>query len=264
MIDQISMWQMVTDLCLVTAILVMAFRSVKSSRIQTLIPQLLETEARVAKLIVDTEAAAQHMNDTLLRREQNIYRYLNDLAKNEKEISLSIVEGESLTKELALLTEGAYRESRELAKLIEDAQMICNQEGADSRREENTMQVDPPPQSEHGGRLEIEKEVFSTKTSSKKAAEWIEENFTVETPKKVQKTSSLQRLQNIYKAAEDMLREGISSEEVTEKTGLAPDAVGRLAEMIEIEREEESAQAVRVERPSSDERLGVLGSIRRE
>ena len=62
------MWQMVTDLGLVTAILVLAFRSVKSSRIQTLIPQLLETEARVAKLIVDTEAAAQHMNDTLLRR----------------------------------------------------------------------------------------------------------------------------------------------------------------------------------------------------
>ncbi len=264
MIDQISMWQMVTDLCLVTAILVLAFRSVKSSRIQTLIPQLLETEARVTKLIADTEAAAQHMNDTLLRREQNIYRYLNDLAKNEKEISLSIVEGESLTKELALLTEGAYRETRELAKLIEDAQVIWNQKGDDSRGEENGIEVDPPTQSERGSRLEIEKEVFSTRTTSKKAAEWIEDNFKVETPKKVETKSSLQRLQNIYKAAEDMLREGISSEEVTEKTGLASDAVERLAEMVEIEREEENTQAMRVERASSDERLGVLGAIRRE
>lgn len=257
MVEQISMWQMVTDLCLVTAILILAFRFVKSSRLQALLPQLLETEARITRLIAEAESAAQHLNDTLLRREQNIHRYLADVEKSEKEISLSIVEGESLTKELALLTEGAYRETKELERMLKEIK------GARTVRPSVTEEVDTDSRSERRSGIQIEKEVFTTRAESKRASEWLETDFTEEHPQPVENKTSLQKLQNIYKAAEDMLREGDSSEDVAEKTGLDIDGVARLAEMIEIERQEEREQTLAANRTAKDNRLGVLGGLRR-
>lgn len=256
MIEQISMWQMVIDLCLVTAILILAFRFVKSSRLQAMIPQLLETEARISRLIVEAESAAQHLNDTLLRREQNIHRYLADVEKCEKEISLSIVEAESLTKELALLTEGAYRERKELEQAVRTGAEIHPSNSARSAR----VEKEDTTQATSG--LTIEKEVFTTRAESRKASEWLEPEFQEESPQEVVVKNPLQRLQNIYKAAEDMLRDGSSTEEVAEKTGLEIDGVSRLAEMIEIEVQEEKESAMRANRKVNDKRLGVLGSSR--
>ena len=257
MIEQISMWQMVIDLCLVTAILILAFRFVKSSRLQAMIPQLLETEARISRLIVEAESAAQHLNDTLLRREQNIHRYLADVEKCEKEISLSIVEAESLTKELSLLTEGAYRERKELQQSLHAGKQIHH-----GSVPATSLPVMNETTSQTTSGLVIEKEVFTTRSESRKASEWLEPEFQEESPQEVVVKNPLQRLQNIYKAAEDMLREGSSTEEVAEKTGLEIDGVSRLAEMIEIEVQEEKESAMRANRKANDKRLGVLGSSR--
>ena len=250
------MWQMVIDLCLVTAILILAFRFVKSSRLQAMIPQLLETEARISRLIVEAESAAQHLNDTLLRREQNIHRYLADVEKCEKEISLSIVEAESLTKELALLTEGAYRERKELEQAMRIGAEIRPSTSATS------VSVEKEGTAQKASGLTIEKEVFTTRSESRKASEWLEPEFQEESPQEVVVKNPLQRLQNIYKAAEDMLRDGSSTEEVAEKTGLEIDGVSRLAEMIEIEVQEEKESVMRANRKANDKRLGVLGSSR--
>jgi hypothetical protein len=72
-------------------------------------------------------------------------------------------------------------------------------------------------------------------------------------------------LQRIYKAAEQMLKKGESLEQVSAYMKLPIEGVRLLAEMIEIEREEDSrGKQIAEARAASDSRLGALGAIRRQ
>jgi hypothetical protein len=72
-------------------------------------------------------------------------------------------------------------------------------------------------------------------------------------------------LQRIYKAAEQMLKDGESIDHVSAQMKIPVEGVRLLAEMIEIEREEDSrGKQVAEARAASDSRLGALGAIRRQ
>jgi hypothetical protein len=121
MLNQLSMWQMVIDLSLVTSILVMAFRFTKSSRAQALMPRLAELEARVIALMDDTEDRAQRFSEQLIRREQNISKGAADIEKRQREMELSLNDSDALAKELSLMCESARREAAELERLVIEA-----------------------------------------------------------------------------------------------------------------------------------------------
>jgi hypothetical protein len=81
MLNHISIWQMVIDVCLVTSILVMAFRYAKSTRVHALLPRIVELEGRISVLMAETEGRAKHISEQLLRREQSLNRHISDLEK---------------------------------------------------------------------------------------------------------------------------------------------------------------------------------------
>jgi hypothetical protein len=260
MFNQISMWQMVVDLSLVTAILVIAFKSMKSSRSLNIIPQVVDLENRILKLIAESEASAKHLNDQLLRREQNIHKYVNELDKSEKEISLSVVDGESLTKELSVLCESARREVDELRQTMADLQAERAQLSATSRRS-NEFSENSYGAIDYGAPASL-----SVRSPSKRAPDWMDmfDSPRVEREPVQSRAPSAATLKDLYSTAENMLKKGQKPQEVSRKTNLPFDRVERLAQMIEIEREE----SVEKRRASStemvrDPRLGALGVGRR-
>jgi hypothetical protein len=272
---------MVIDLSLVSAILFMSFRVVKNTRVGAMIPQIADLEGRVTRLIAEAEAAAKHLNEQLLRREQNIHKYIKELDKHEKEISLAVVEGESLTKELALMCEGARREVAIVAEAIAETQDALRKLAAaeiSSASAPATTSTTKRSERKQPSRAKGEDVRFSTRATSKRASEWIEEEAdeidqplaveaatqrAVKSEPKAEK-QSVKALQNLYSTAEEMLKQGRKAEEVSEKTNLPIAGVQRLAQMIEIEREESRDRSSKsFSAAKSDPRLGALGASRR-
>jgi len=271
MFNQIATWQMVIDLCLVTSILIMAFRAIRSSRVQSMIPQMIDLESRVSKLVTEAEGVARHLNDQLLRREQNIHKYVSELEQREKEISLAVVEGESLSKELSLLCEGARRESSELARAIAEGNRVRSsmptrsesRRSAESQRRAERQQV---TDYEEDASTADDSVQFTSRGASRRASDWLEpEEFTADpAPSRTSSSrSSVQTLQDLYVTAEDMLKSGRKPKEVSERTKLPVEGVERLAQMIEIEREEKIERQRAAVAPDRDSRLGALGISRR-
>ena len=267
---------MVIDVCLVTSILVMAFRFAKSSRAQALLPRIVELEGRISVLMAETEGRAKHVSDQLMRREQSLSRSIADAERREKDISLALNDGEALSKELSLLCEGARREALELERAIAESRSARDHErtkGAHDRRRGESCQRELAPIADMDREDLDEDRVFSTRTGSRRATEWMEEitapDERAARPKE-QRSPREQRpaatsLQDSYRAAEQMLKSGSAAEDVSERTSLPIEGVQRLAQMIEIEREERGGEYVRyaTRKPSSDPRLGALGVSRR-
>lgn len=280
MISQLSMWQIVVDLCLVTSILVMAFRGIKTSRMQALLPQALELQVSLRKAIAEAESASRHINDQLLRREQNLHKYVTQLERHEKELSLAVVEAESLTKELHLACESARIESKELATVIDEGEALKHSvtiasqpTQAPSSRSAGRSAATRAPSSKPAAKASVAQDEvqFSTKRSSRRAAEWIpaEEPMdvtdTVAEDREERTAPGMQALQELYGRAESMLKQGQALEQVSRVTSLPVEGVKRLAEMIEIEREEEVSQQKtrKGSKAPADPRLGALGIGRR-
>jgi hypothetical protein len=263
------MWQMVIDLCLVTSILVMTFRMAKGSRIQALLPRVAELESRVIKLISEAETAARGVHDQLLRREQNLTRYLSELESKERQMSTVLVEGESLAKELSLMCETARREAEDLTATISEM----------PRRRTETAQTSGKraPERKRGYAAESEEvdefqeddmPQFSTRARSRRATEWLEledeSDLHMAAKPSPSERSSVQRLNDLYQTAENMLKSGKKPKEVSERTKLPYEGVERLAQMIEIEREEKvERQRMNMTRSEQDARLGALAASRR-
>jgi hypothetical protein len=263
------MWQMAIDVCLVTSILVMSFRMAKSSRIQALLPRVAELEARVTKLITEAELAAKGVHDQLLRREQNISRYVSELEAKEKDMSSALNEGESLTKELSLMCETARREVHELASAISEvSRRRADSFSAQEPRATERRRSSPSELRETSEFEEDDRPQFSTRTRSRRASEWLEPTYDqqeeiAESSTQVER-SSVQRLHDLYQTAESMLKSGRKAKEVSERTKLPFEGVERLAQMIEIEREEKAEkQKLDMARTERDSRLGALAASRR-
>jgi hypothetical protein len=268
MLNHISIWQMVIDVCLITAILVMAFRYAKSSRAHLVLPRIVELEGRISVLMAETEGRAKHVSDQLLRREQHLSRYISDLEKREKDMSLTLNEGEALTKELSLLCEGARREALELERAVADARSIRNEQSLPTREERRKGYERLRGSTSDAGKAnDLDQQRFSTRGDSRRAPEWMDEVTREEAPKPQPKDnrSSVRSLQDTYKTAEQMLKQGRDAEEVSERTSLPIEGVKRLAQMIEVEREERDEEVSRYPtgRRGSDPRLGALGVSRR-
>lgn len=259
---------MAIDVCLVTSILVMAFRYAKSSRAHVLLPRIIELEGRISVLMAETEGRAKHLTDQLIRREQNLSRYITDIERQEKDMQSSVREAEDLIKELSLVCEGARREAAELERVM-----------VDSRR----MYENPREPEVSGSRKEHESQfhahddamiaepsddvTFSTRRGSRRAEEWLEDAREVVEPRdSIQSTKgSFGSLRDSYKVAEEMLKEGKALEEVSRRTSLPIEGVQRLAQMIEIERDEVGKKETQFQVPPTrpDPRLGALGLSRR-
>jgi hypothetical protein len=270
----VSIWQMVIDLCLVTAVLVMAFRFARSSRAHLLIPRIIELEGRIALLLAETEGRAKHITDHLIRREQGIAKFVQEIERREKDIGLTLGEGESLAKELALICEGARREAVELERIVAEARAQGEHFRGSNRDRERISERRAASRAEDGefsasdSREDLNEGLVSERATSRSRA--LQRSAASEGSSSTQQTErsrgALKDLQASYRAAEGMLKDGRGAGEVAEITNIPLEGVQRLAQMIEIERVDGEKSSTRYgvpTKPVSDPRLGALGFSRR-
>lgn len=288
MLNQLSLWQMMVDLGLITAILVMALRWMKGSRAQALLPQTLELEASLRNLIDEAEASGRQLNDQLLRRESNIQKYLTELEESERRITRSVIEGEEVSKRLEVATSAAQRnatqqergdsyKARAYAVELDDAKAPALQAPAPQAarapqaRATRSAAEAPAATTQQAPRRSapLQSSASVQRSSYSNAPKIISRppsaagNTTQAYQKAAQPSSS--ELQQIYALAEQMLKQGAEFEQVAQRTKLPLDGVKMLSQMIETERDEESMQELQAGQViAGDPRLGALGTTRRQ
>ncbi len=297
MLNQLSLWQMMVDLGLITAILVMALRWMKGSRAQALLPQTLELEASLRNLIDEAEASGRQLNDQLLRRESNIQKYLTELEESERRITRSVIEGEEVSKRLEVAASAAQRNAtqRNAAQSNATQSNTAQQERGDSyKARAYAVELDdaeaPAPQARtpqaRATRSAAEAPAASAQQAPRRSAP-VQSSASVQhssysnAPKIISRPPSAagnttqaykkaaqpssSELQQVYALAEQMLKQGVEFEQVAQRTKLPLDGVKMLSQMIEIERDEELTQELQAGQViAGDPRLGALGTTRRQ
>lgn len=87
-----------------------------------MLPRTLELEASLRSLISDADAAGRHLNEQLLRREQNLQKLLADIAEAEGRLNRSINGGEERSKEIHIALENARELIAELKESFKEEQ----------------------------------------------------------------------------------------------------------------------------------------------
>ncbi|MEY4669097.1 MAG: hypothetical protein RL518_1796 [Pseudomonadota bacterium] len=292
MMNQIQIWRLLVDIGLITSVLTMTVRAFKASRLPSMLPKTRELEASLRSLIGDAETAGIQLNDQLLRREQNIQRALSEIQQSEARIAAAISEAEALQNKL--------QQSRvETVRVIQDLKHGFEREmqSQRSRLEEQASapHIAIPPQAPMASQASMTSNThFSTPSQPvEQSSAFIEQMYsrtplqrTVEatsaaspppqglqraaaatqtSPRSMQAQPTAAELQRVYKSAEMMIRDGQTLESVASQMKLPLEGVRLLAQMIEIEHEEDSRkQGAADAYAAKDSRLGALAAIRRQ
>jgi hypothetical protein len=201
----------------------------------------------------ETEERARQISEQLIRREQNISKNLSDIEKRQREFDLSLADSDAMTKELSLMCESARREAAELERIVVEARSSVRTLSTPALKE--SSEFTPAPRARYSDQSRAPR-ADAEKTAAQNPARPSQDKHAA---------ASVRTLQDSYRLAEQMLKEGRNTEEVSERTKLSLDGVERLAQMIEIEREERTEDRSRyaTPRPAADPRLGALGMSRR-
>ena len=280
--NQIQMWQLLVDIGLITSVLTLTTRALKASRLPGMLPKTRELESSLRGLINEAEGAGAHLNDQLLRREQNIQKALSEIQQSEARIAQTIADAESLLRKLQLTRNETVRVisdlkhgfergiQSELSRYESPAQATSAEPQA-----ERSHRVSPAPQSEIQEAADVSEFVQHTypqaglqRSGDRQAApqrqmpKELAPQAASNPDASSTKTSDLQR---IYQSAEAMIKEGQGVETVASRMKIPIEGVRLLAQMIEIEREEDSRkQDPNAKLATTDSRLGALASIRRQ
>ena len=289
MINQLSLWQLAVDLGLITAVFTIAFRSIKASRAQALLPQTLELEAALKSLMADAEIAGKHLNDQLLRRESAIQKYLTELEESERRVSRSVLEGEEVGKRIESIAATAQARLNELlaargtqaqrprqqAASEASADDIFVSEGQPATAPQRPMQAQKAParptperpSQQDPRRPQAPQRSASEAASAREPSRASASAPTARSASAYAKAASTEgsEVQKVYAAAEKMLREGVELERVAARTKLPVEGVKMLSQMIEVDRgNDESKGSETSSVMLGDPRLGALGTTRRQ
>lgn len=287
MMGQIHVWQMVVDLFLVSAILIFTFRWVKGDRAQALMPRTLELESSLRSLILEADGAGRHLNDQLLKREQSLQKLLDEITAADQKIQRAVAAGE----ERATALEKEERKARDLIGELQGVLLEFREQLASDADSVETAAPPPPRKNVRAQRdhdliddeFELERatptQPIAPQTppiQSPKAGQRIPQGYPQNPPTTAGTSAAMpkvyrdkmghQELQQVYAAAESMLKQGQELSQVSAQTRLPVEEVQLLSQMIEIESEElqrSAAKAPKVATQPSDTRLGALGAIRR-
>ena len=289
--NQIQMWQLLVDIGLITSVLTMTVRAFKSSRLPSMLPKTRELEASLRGLIGDAETAGLQLNDQLLRREQNIQRALSEIQQSEARIAKAIAEAEALQSKLQQTRVETVRVIQDLKTGFERGVQVERSRIDEQSAAMNTAPVQattdyqhtpqtpgyqaPQPQSapqspafveQSYARSPLQRSVeVATTTTASVPPNPASAGVTQSGRRTAQAQPSAAELQKVYKSAEMMLKDGQTLESVATQMKLPVEGVRLLAQMIEIEREEDTRKQDAVDPfAATDSRLGALGVIRRQ
>lgn len=285
--NQIQLWQLLVDIGLITSVLTLTTRAFKASRLPGMLPKTRELESSLRNLIGEAEAAGLSLNDQLLRREQNIQKALLEIQQSEARIAQALTEAEAIQGKLQVTRNETVRVIQDLkagfergvqAERAKVEERLSSMVMAPPQPAPHTYSVQPPPLQPQELRASTERRSdFVEQTYPRTPLQQnVEVSAAVQAPKTAAPTNSTDTvvtntptsaadLKRVYQSAEILIKEGNAVESVASQMKLPVEGVKLLAQMIEIEREEDS----RKQDPSgkfatTDSRLGALGGIRRQ
>ncbi len=282
--NQIQLWQLLVDIGLITSVLTLTTRAFKASRLPGILPKTRELESSLRDLIGEAEAAGLSLNDQLLRREQNIQKALLEIQQSEARIAQALTEAEALQGKLQVTRNETVRVIQDLKAgfergvQAEKAKVEEIQSSAIVAPPQPAYSVQPPPVQPQGQRVPAElRSEFVEQTYPRTP---LQQSVEVSTGEQALKSAGSARststvvtntptsaadLKRVYQSAELLIKEGNPVESVASQMKLPIEGVKLLAQMIEIEREEDSRkQDPSGKFASTDSRLGALGGIRRQ
>jgi hypothetical protein len=249
-----------------------------------ILPKTRELESSLRDLIGEAEAAGLSLNDQLLRREQNIQKALLEIQQSEARIAQALTEAEALQGKLQVTRNETVRVIQDLKAgfergvQAEKAKVEEIQSSAIVAPPQPAYSVQPPPVQPQGQRVPAElRSEFVEQTYPRTP---LQQSVEVSTGEQALKSAGSARststvvtntptsaadLKRVYQSAELLIKEGNPVESVASQMKLPIEGVKLLAQMIEIEREEDSRkQDPSGKFASTDSRLGALGGIRRQ
>ena len=281
--NQIQMWQLFVDIGLITSVLTMTTKAFKSSRLSSMLPKTRELESSLRTLIGDAESAGLQLNDQLLRREQNIQRALSEIQQSEARIMKAIADAEALQGKLQTTRTETIRVIQDLKQGFEQG-VHSERSRLDERVSPELSNVPQMPRSaqpvptshvpeqedttfvaQSYTRAPSQNRVEPSQSSSQSTQKETSPATPRAKPQSTEAPTSASDLQRVYRSAELLIKEGKAIESIASQMKLPVEGVKLLAQMIEIEREEESKKREQGGKvASTDSRLGALGAIRRQ
>jgi DNA repair exonuclease SbcCD ATPase subunit len=104
-----------------------------------MLPRTLELEASLRSLISDADAAGRHLNEQLLRREQNLQKLLADISEAEGRLSRSITASEERSKEIHIALENAQELIAELKESFKEEQEALRRQQQELRTHQRSF-----------------------------------------------------------------------------------------------------------------------------
>ena len=281
--NQIQLWQLIVDIGLITSVLTLTTRALKTSRLPGMLPKTRELELSLRSLIGEAEAAGLQLNDQLLRREQNIQKALSEIQQSEARIVKAIADADELQNKLQVTRTETVRVIQDLKAGFERGVQTER-----TRQESRPSSVATAPQQEvvrsqtsHPQTLQaFEQGVSDNFVEQTYPRTPLQQSVEVSTPTQTRQASgasipaqaggagapaSAADLKRVYQSAELLIKEGNAVESVASQMKLPVEGVKLLAQMIEIEREEDSRKQDSTGKfATADSRLGALGNIRRQ
>lgn len=284
---KIEYWQLATDFALACSLIFLGYRLSRGTRSVKDAGKLASLEGSLRGLLAEAGQASTDLNQQLVKRQQTLEKLLFDLQSTESRINRSVSTAEQQHQALSAQIETSRSAMLDMSRIPARVEAEAFEQRAPeppsferaARAAPTTSQrAEPPAQHRqaptkspqtniYGEILESEEATppsFNARESMDADAHPKSLASTIE--KQVSHQTTQETLEHLYGAAERMLRAGKEVERVALQTDLPIDEVRILSQLIMKEREaEEIPDHVASAQPAAkDERLGVLGGIRRQ
>lgn len=303
MVD-IQIWKIISDVLLVGSLIYLSYKIAKGYT-APLEKRAQGLQTSLKMLLDEAESSSKHLNEKLLRRQTELQKSLSDLKSFEDKIEGSTTKGESIELRLKEQLRKAKSQNEELALKKEELEILIgrieevstsvSRQNTNSKKttinenEEPIVEVNFESTESIVSTLnDIEKEetakIKKDKVINKPAEDNNLQNSQIEKEKRLDyqgretkrkpeqgrldknSNSEVQGIQEIYDAAENLLKAGKDINYVAKNTTLSLEEVSMLAEMVEREEGIQNFKSDDIETDvlKSDPRLGVLGKMSRK
>jgi len=290
----IEIWKLATDVLLAGSLIYLCYRISRRPAAASVSLEAQNLEADLRKLVEEAGNSSRSLSVELRKRQQELEKLLFDLGTVEHRVNRAIVTAEERKGELEIEYTRAAQTVTEV-RLQAESRPTARPESrlSPERRTEvlitptpETEQVElyedmpEPPSFEQAGRIQPEKvrsdrpagialNIYGEPVQS--AGKSVGLSSRIEKAVEPEVLSEQSAIEDVFAAAEEMLRAGESLQRVAARTDLPLEDLKMLSEVIAREKASAAVTAGHAENEeravafsTSDQRLGVLAGIRRQ
>lgn len=263
--SDIALWKMALDLLLLCSLAYLGYRIAKSEGPGAKLPKLIELQASLKEIIREAQAAGSDLNRDLQSRQRDLEKVLFDLETVESRVNRAVTMAEDRKGALELTigkaNEAASASERaiKLERLVEEPEPVVEPPSFVSGHQRVAAAAKSVKTNIYGEPIAAAAENEASRKSSTRRPLAKRIEVTEQNPYSRQEVLKA-RLEDLYYAAEAMLRAGRDAQSVANRTKLPLEEVRMLEQMVG--REKVLEQAVD-QAPVVDPRLGVLAQAGR-